>query len=58
VLFDVLAGSQHDFRGEIIPSSLERYRVNAYLHRGYWADVGTIASARSIRIRVSCPPRG
>jgi glucose-1-phosphate adenylyltransferase len=33
-----------DFGRQIIPAALGRYRVNAYLFRGYWADVGTVAS--------------
>ena len=33
-----------DFGREIIPAALGRYRVNAHLFRGYWADVGTVAS--------------
>jgi glucose-1-phosphate adenylyltransferase len=33
-----------DFGRQIIPGALERYRVNAYMFRGYWADVGTVAS--------------
>jgi glucose-1-phosphate adenylyltransferase len=33
-----------DFGRQIIPAALERYRVNAYMFRGYWADVGTVAS--------------
>src|SRR5215212_6367448 len=33
-----------DFGREIIPAALGRYKVNAYLFRGYWADVGTMAS--------------
>ena len=36
--------SSTDFGKEIIPSSLGTARVNAHLHRGYWADVGTIQS--------------
>ena len=36
--------SATDFGREIIPAALGRYRVNAYLFRGYWADVGTIDS--------------
>jgi glucose-1-phosphate adenylyltransferase len=45
VLLDVLASDgATDFGREIIPSALGRYRVNAYLFRGYWADVGTVAS--------------
>jgi glucose-1-phosphate adenylyltransferase len=45
VMLDVLASdSATDFGREIIPAALGRYRVNSYLFRGYWADVGTIGS--------------
>jgi glucose-1-phosphate adenylyltransferase len=33
-----------DFGRQIIPAALGRYRVNAHLFRGYWADVGTVRS--------------
>jgi len=33
-----------DFGRQIIPAALDQYRVNAHLFRGYWADVGTVAS--------------
>jgi glucose-1-phosphate adenylyltransferase len=33
-----------DFGRQIIPAALDKYQVNAYLFRGYWADVGTVAS--------------
>jgi len=36
--------SSTDFGKEIIPASLGTARVNAHLHRGYFADVGTIQS--------------
>jgi glucose-1-phosphate adenylyltransferase len=43
VLLDMLAaGSAKDFGREIIPSALEKYRVQSFLFRNYWADVGTI----------------
>jgi glucose-1-phosphate adenylyltransferase len=45
VLLEMLAeGGATDFGREVIPSALGRYHVNAYLFRGYWADVGTIES--------------
>jgi glucose-1-phosphate adenylyltransferase len=45
VLLDMLAvDNAKDFGREVIPSALDKYRVNAYLFRGYWADVGTVAS--------------
>jgi glucose-1-phosphate adenylyltransferase len=33
-----------DFGRELIPAALNDYTVKPYLHRGYWADVGTIES--------------
>ncbi len=33
-----------DFGREIIPAALECCHVDAYLFRGYWADVGTVTS--------------
>jgi glucose-1-phosphate adenylyltransferase len=45
VLFEALgAGSHVDFGREVIPAALDRYRVRPWIFRGYWADVGTIAS--------------
>lgn len=45
VLFEILERSDaHDFGREIIPSALQTHSVNAFLYRGYWADVGTIDS--------------
>ncbi|HZR24286.1 MAG TPA: glucose-1-phosphate adenylyltransferase [Vicinamibacterales bacterium] len=45
VLLDLLsADGSTDFGREIIPSALGKYRVNSYLFRGYWADVGTVLS--------------
>jgi glucose-1-phosphate adenylyltransferase len=45
VLLDLLNGdAATDFGREIIPAALGKHRVNAYLFRGYWADVGTVDS--------------
>jgi glucose-1-phosphate adenylyltransferase len=45
VLLEILANeSGVDFGRELIPGALQKYRVNPYLYRGYWADVGTIES--------------
>jgi glucose-1-phosphate adenylyltransferase len=44
VLLDILEQPGTDFGKEIIPRSLNKYRVDAYLYDGYWADVGTIRS--------------
>jgi glucose-1-phosphate adenylyltransferase len=43
-LLDILAGPGTDFGKEVIPAALATHRVHAYLHRGYWVDVGTVRS--------------
>jgi len=56
VLLDLLAaGAAADFGKEIIPSALGRYKVNSYLFRGYWADVGTIAAFYDANIMLTRP---
>jgi glucose-1-phosphate adenylyltransferase len=44
-----------DFGRQIIPAALDRYRVNAYLFRGYWADVGTVSSFYDANIMITRP---
>jgi len=44
-----------DFGRQIIPSALDRYRVNAHLFRGYWADVGTVDSFYDANIMLTRP---
>jgi glucose-1-phosphate adenylyltransferase len=55
VLLDVLEQSGIDFGKEIIPAALERYNVNAFLHRGYWADVGTIGAYYDANLMLTRP---
>ena len=56
VLLELLnAGTAKDFGREIIPGSLARYRVNAFLFRGYWVDVGTIESFYDANIMLTRP---
>jgi glucose-1-phosphate adenylyltransferase len=42
VLLDVLEEPGIDFGREIIPAALPRFKVQAHLHREFWADVGTV----------------
>jgi glucose-1-phosphate adenylyltransferase len=45
VLLEILtADNAKDFGREVIPASLDKYRVQPFLFRGYWADVGTISA--------------
>ena len=55
VLMDVLDEPGIDFGREIIPAALSRYKVNAYLHKGYWADVGTVESYYNAHIAITRP---
>jgi glucose-1-phosphate adenylyltransferase len=56
VLLELLsADSAKDFGREIIPGALSRYRVHAFLFRGYWVDVGTIQSFYDANIMLTRP---
>jgi glucose-1-phosphate adenylyltransferase len=55
VLLDALRDPGIDFGREIIPASLGRRRVSAYLHRAYWADVGTIDAFYEANILLTQP---
>ena len=56
VLMDLLAANDaRDFGREVIPSALDKYRVNAFTFRGYWADVGTVRSFYDANIMLSKP---
>jgi glucose-1-phosphate adenylyltransferase len=56
VLLEALeADAAKDFGKEIIPASLTKYRVNSYLFRGYWADVGTVQSFYDANIMLTRP---
>ena len=53
VLLDVLEQPGIDFGKEIIPASLATRRVNPYIFRGYWADVGTIDAFYEANIQLT-----
>ncbi|HEY7291462.1 MAG TPA: glucose-1-phosphate adenylyltransferase [Vicinamibacterales bacterium] len=56
VLLDVLErDNATDFGREIIPRALDGYRVNAFIFRGYWADVGTVSSFYNANIMLTQP---
>lgn len=45
VLFELLSGSKKvDFGREIIPDALREQVAFAYIHNGYWKDIGSIKS--------------
>ena len=56
VLLDILDNTEGtDFGREIIPASLGAHNVKAYLHDGYWADVGTVESFYDANILLTQP---
>jgi len=55
VLLDLLEQEGNDFGRQLIPSSLNRYRVSSYLFSGYWADVGTIDSFYNANVMLTRP---
>ena len=42
VLIDALNCDKDDFGRHIIPASLQKYKVMAYIFQGYWEDIGTV----------------
>ena len=56
VLSEVLIGSNTvDFGREVIPQSLDQYRVYAYPYEGYWTDIGTIPSFHQANLDLTLP---
>jgi glucose-1-phosphate adenylyltransferase len=53
VLLDILERPGIDFGKEIIPAALGSLTVQAYLYRGYWADVGTIQAFYDANIQLT-----
>ena len=55
VLVDVLNNSKVDFGKDIIPNSIQEKRVFAYLHQGYWEDIGSIRSFYDANLDLTKP---
>lgn len=49
--------SQTDFGKEIIPAAAQDYRVQAYLFKGYWEDIGTIEAFYEANLALTNQPR-
>lgn len=59
VLVDLLRrDSREDFGKHLIPTLIENGKVAAYIHNGYWEDIGTIKSfyAANMALTSSSPP--
>jgi glucose-1-phosphate adenylyltransferase len=56
VLKELLVGTETvDFGREVIPQALSQYRVMAFPHDGYWADIGTIPSFHQANLDLTLP---
>jgi glucose-1-phosphate adenylyltransferase len=53
VLLDILEQPGVDFGKEILPKALGTHRVNSYIFRGHWADVGTIDAFYDANIQLT-----
>ncbi|MCW3089645.1 MAG: glucose-phosphate adenylyltransferase [Ferruginibacter sp.] len=61
LLFDLLESEKKDatdFGKEIIPSSIEKYKVISYQYDGYWTDIGNIHSffEANLSLTLDLPP--
>lgn len=53
VLLEILDEPGIDFGKEIIPKALGNHRVNPFVFRGYWADVGTIEAFYDANVQLT-----
>jgi glucose-1-phosphate adenylyltransferase len=53
VLLEILDQPGVDFGKEILPKALATHRVNSYIFRGYWADLGTIEAFYDANIQLT-----
>ncbi len=55
-LFDLLYGDQReDFGKHLIPSQVKKGRIAAFVHEGYWEDIGTIESFYTANLALNHP---
>jgi len=55
VLIDALANDYDDFGKHIIPTSLQKYKVFAYIFQGYWEDIGTVRAFFEANLALTDP---
>ena len=48
---------QTDFGKEIIPNAAKDYNIQAYLHEGYWEDIGTIEAFYKANLALTQQPQ-
>jgi glucose-1-phosphate adenylyltransferase len=55
VLIDALTNDRDDFGKHIIPASLQKYKVFAYIFQGYWEDIGTVRAFFEANLALTDP---
>src|SRR6201987_2196376 len=55
VLIDALTNDRDDFGKHVIPASLQKYRVFAYIFQGYWEDIGTVRAFFEANLALTDP---
>ncbi len=56
-LYDILSSEEEatDFGKEIIPKSIEKYKVASYQYEGYWTDIGTVSAFFEANLNITEP---
>jgi glucose-1-phosphate adenylyltransferase len=55
VLIDALANNYDDFGKHVIPASLQKYKVFAYIFQEYWEDIGTVRAFFEANLALTDP---
>jgi glucose-1-phosphate adenylyltransferase len=55
ILIDALANDHDDFGKHIIPASLQKYKVFAYIFQEYWEDIGTVRAFFEANLALTDP---
>ncbi|MDD4933053.1 MAG: sugar phosphate nucleotidyltransferase, partial [Methylacidiphilaceae bacterium] len=55
VLTNALMGGEPDFGKDVIPRLIPSHRVFAYVHSGYWEDIGTIRAFYEANLDLCAP---
>ncbi len=55
ILSELLESHHADFGSDVLPASIEGYRVFGYTFRGYWEDIGTIRAFFEANLMLTRP---
>jgi len=55
ILSELLESQHADFGGDVLPTSIQTYRVFGYTFRGYWEDIGTIRAFYEANLMLTRP---